>query len=147
MNKIKKYFLPLFNIILALSLFVILLFTNLSENIMYIMIMTLFIGWLIPYIVLLITGISLLHLKKVKLTLIFNIMNILMCLMIIILIIYLYDNKLIIPLIEYIIIAITSIINTIYLIFYLKKHPVKNESKEESKKIKQIKKENNGAIV
>lgn len=142
MKKIKKNLLPLLNIVSSLIMFIILLFSELNENVMYIMIMTLIIGWAIPYCVLLITGLSMLYSKKHYLTLIFNIVNILLCIFLLFFIIKLYDKTLLVLLIEYIITIIFSTINTIYYIIYIKKHP-----DIESQKIKKLKKENNGAIV
>lgn len=142
MKKIKENLLPLLNIVSSLIMFIILLFSELNENVMYIMIMTLIIGWAIPYCVLLITGLSMLYSKKHYLTLIFNIVNILLCIFLLFFIIKLYDKTLLVLLIEYIITIIFSTINIIYYIIYIKKHP-----DIESQKIKKLKKENNGAIV
>ena len=50
-NKLK-----VINILLPIVLFLILLFSKLSEKTVYIFVMTLFIGWALPYFVLLITG-------------------------------------------------------------------------------------------
>lgn len=142
MNKNKKKLLSRINIVTPLVLFLILLFTELSENVIYLMMITLLIGWAIPYSVLLITGLSLIKNKNPKLALIFNIVNTLLCIMIITFTIKLYDNNFLILLIEYIIISIISIINSIYFIIYIKNNPNK-----EFEEIKKIKKENNGAIV
>ncbi len=147
METLKKYFLPVFNILLPIILFLILLLADLSEKIMYLMIMTLLVGWIIPYLVLLITGASLINLKKVKLTLVFNILNILLCTMILILGITIYESKLLIPIVEYIIMLLTSLVNVIYLVIYQKNNKQVKKEDKESKKIKQIKKENNGAIL
>lgn len=140
-NKFLKI-LPLVNIITPLILLTILLFSKLSNNTLYLMIFSVLIGWILPYFVLLITGITLLKDVHHKLALIFNIFNILLSIMLLIITIKLYDNHLLIFLIEYIIMAIISIINTIYLKIYLKNHP-----DLELEQIKKIKKENNGIIV
>lgn len=143
--KNKKETILLFsNLLIPIILFIILLFSKLSDNTMYFMIMSIMIGWLIPYIVLLITGLSFINIKHPKITLIFNFVNILLCIMLLFLIINIYDKKFIVFIIEYSIIMLTSIINVIYLFIYIKKHPVIDTEKEE---IKRIKKENNGAIV
>lgn len=147
MNKIKKKLLAIINILAFIILSIILLLSDLSENTMYIMIMTLIIGWAIPYTVLLITGLALIYQKHPKLTLVFNIVNILLCIMIISLSIYLYDSKMLIFIIEYSIIGIISIINCIHYILYIRKHPQINFKKEEYNEIKKIKEKNNGAIV
>lgn len=143
--KNKKETILLFsNLLIPIILFIILLFSKLSDNTMYFMIMSIMIGWLIPYIVLLITGLSLISIKHPKITMIFNFVNILLCIMLLALIISIYDKKFLVFIIEYSIIMLTSIINVIFLFIYLKKHPVIDTEKEE---IKRIKKENNGAIV
>ena len=151
MNKIKKNILPLLNIIVSIVLGIILLFSDLSENTTYIMIMSLLIGWAIPYFVLLVTGISMLYKLRPKLTLVFNIINVILCIMLLLYIISIYDKKMIVFLIDYIIIGIFSIINSIYYIIYIKNDQdrinKKIKNKKEKEKIKKIKQENNGAIV
>ena len=143
----KTKILALTNILLPLILFGILLFSDLSENVIYIMVMTIVIGWVIPYTVLLITGIAMYYKKQPKLVLIFNITNILLSIMITFLSLYLFDKKMLIVIIEYAIMAIVSIINVIYYINYLKKHPTNITRKKEYEEIKKIKEKNNGAIV
>ncbi len=151
MDKIKKYILPLLNIIVSLILGAILLFTNLSDKTVYIMLMSLVIGWAIPYFVLLVTGIVLLSNTNHKLALIINIINIILCIFMLFLVINIYDKDLIIFIIDYIIIGIISIINVIYYIKYIKNDKVRKNNKlkikKEKQEIKKIKKENNGAIV
>lgn len=151
MNKLKENILPLINIVTSLILGIILLVSELSENTMYIMIMSIIIGWAIPYLVLLITGITMYYKSHLKLTLVFNIINILLCILLLFLVISIYDSKMLIFLIDYIIIGVISIINSIYYIRYIKNDKIRQEKKISKKKekdeIKKIKKENNGAIV
>ena len=147
MKKIKRRILGIINIILPIILGIILLFADLSESVIYIMVMTLIIGWAIPFAVPIVTGLTIIYRKQPKLALIFNIVNLLLCIMIILLCIYLYDNKMLTMIIDYSIIGLLSIINIIYFIIYLKKHHKKNNLKEEYKEIKRIKEKNNGAIV
>ena len=147
MKKLKRRILGIINIIIPIVLGIILLFADLSENVIYIMVMTLIIGWAIPFAVPIITGLTIIYKKQPKLALIFNIVNLLLCIMIILLCIYLYDNKMLTMIIDYSIIGLLSIINIIYFIIYLKKHLKKNNLKEEEKEIKRIKEKNNGAIV
>ncbi len=135
-----KKVLSILNLIIPIISFIILFFFDYSDNIIYIIIMTLFIGWLIPFINLLITGISILKEFRPKLTMIFNIFNALLNGLIIFLIISLYEKKFLLMLIEYSIFLALNIINTIYL---YKKIPKKDKEDEE---IKKIKKENNGVI-
>lgn len=143
----KKYILPIINILVTILCFVVLLFSSLSENVVYLMMMTLLIGWLMPYLVLLITGLEIFAgLKHAKTSLVFNILNILISIMDIYFTIRLFDKKMIVLIVEYIIMIIVSIINVIYLMMYIKKHP-NIEKRNESKEIKKIKDKNNGAIV
>jgi amino acid transporter len=147
----KNKILPLINIIVSIILGIILLLADLSENTMYIMIMTLIIGWAIPYIVLLVTGISMVYNYKPKLSLTLNIINVILCIVLLLYITSIYDKKMIVFLITYIIIGIISIVNSIYYIIYIKndQERINNKirRKNEKEKIKKIKKENNGAIV
>ncbi len=141
MNKPNQ--LTLLNIIIPIILFIILNFTTkIDEQIISIITITLFIGYLMPYFVLLITGICMLTKTHYRLSLIINILNIILSLMFIILIASIINKNLIVMLITYIIIAINSIINIIYLIVYFKKYP-----NLENIRIKEKKQKNNGAIV
>ena len=131
----------LLNIVIPLIMLVILLCTNIGDNFIYIMTLTLIIGWLIPYLTLLLTGVCMYLETHTKLSLIINILNILTTLFIIILLIKIFEKSFIIILIEYIIIFILSIINVIILYKNINKG-----IKEYSKEIKKLKKENNGII-
>lgn len=147
MKKFKKNILGIINIVIPIILGIVLLFSKLSENVIYIMVMTLIIGWAIPFAVPIVTGLTIIYKKQPKLALIFNIVNLLLCIMIILLCIYLYNKEMLIMIIEYSIIGTLSIANIIYFIIYLKKHPKKNTLKKEYQEIKRIKEKNNGAIV
>lgn len=151
MKKIKENIIPVLNIIISLTLGIILLFSKLSDNTVYIMVMSLIVGWAIPYLVLLITGITMLYKSHYKLTLIFNIINILLCILLLFLVISIYDNKMLVFLVDYIIIEIMSITNVIYFLITIKLDQKLQTSKKnkikENEEIKRIKKENNGAIV
>ena len=148
MKKIKENIIPVLNIIISLTLGIILLFSKLSDNTIYIMVMSLIVGWAIPYLVLLITGITMLYKIHYKLTLIFNIINILLCILLLFLVISIYDNKMLVFLVDYIIIGIMSITNVIYFIITIKlDQKIQTSKKKENEEIKRIKKENNGAIV
>ncbi len=142
MNKKTTNILALTNIIIPIILFIILLFTNLGENVLYYIALSLIIGWAIPYFVLIITGLSMYKINHPKLTFAFNFINILLIIILIFFIIKLYNNDLIIFLVENIVILVISLINLIYFILYIKRKP-----DIESKKIRKIKDENNGAIV
>ena len=137
----KKKILSIVNILIPIILFLILLFSDISEKFVYIVMFSCIIGWLLPFINLAITGLSMLNNNHHKLTLIFNIFSLLLSFFIIFLILSLYDKKMIVCLTDYILISIVNIVNIIYYIIYIKKHP-----NMENIEIKKIKKENNGII-
>lgn len=134
--------LKLLNIILPIIMFILLLVLKLSENTVYLFVMTLIIGWALPYFVLLITGFAQVKNLFHKLGLTLNIISIPLCILMLYLVISIYEPKQLVFIIEYSIIFIMNILNVIYYIKYLKEHP-----NEENERIKKIKKENNGAIV
>ena len=138
----KKTILSIIEIILPIILFIILLVSKLSDNLMYIIMMSAFIGWAIPYFVILISGIAILKESHHKLALTINILAMLLDIVLLVFSFELYNKKMIVPITEYIILLLVSIINIIYYVIYMKKNP-----SEETKKIKRIKKDNNGAIV
>jgi hypothetical protein len=133
------------DIILPIIMLIILLLTKLSENTIIIIAMTLFIGWVIPYIINIITGISFHKESHLKLSLIANILSSILSIILIIFIIRIIDLKLIVFLVEYIILLILNILNIICLKKYQKLHP--SESTLEKQRIKKEKKNNNGAVV
>ena len=103
--------------------------------------LTLIIGWALPYFVLIITGLSIYNKSHKKLGLTLNILNIILLIFLIILIASIIEKDLIIIFIEYILMLIVSIINTIIFTINLRK----NRDPEIDKIIK-TKKENNGII-
>lgn len=129
------------NTLVPIILFIILLFLNISENFINIMTLTLFIGWALPYLTLILTGLSILNKSHRKLALTINIINSLLTLVLIILVLCIIDKLLIGILIEYIIIMIITIINIISLSKYLKENP-----DPELEEISRTKKANNGII-
>ena len=133
------------DILIPLILLGILLFVKLSDNTVVILMLTLFIGWVIPFFINILTGITLIKDTHQRIGRIANFFNIILTLIIIILTIRLIDKKLIVMLIEYIILLILSVCNYLYLRKYKKEHPSK--STIEKKNIKEKKKKNNGAIV
>ncbi len=139
-----KKILSIINIILPIILFALLFLFDYSDNIIYIIIMSLFIGWIIPYINLMITGLSVMIDNHHKLSLVFNIFNILLNALLIFLIALIYEKNFIIMIVEYGIMLILSIINTIY--FKKKVDEDSISEKKEYAKIKKIKKENDGVI-
>lgn len=142
MKKQKKNLLAISNISIAILFLIILLLSKLSDNVIYLMMMTLMVGWAIPYFVLLITGIAMFKNNHPKLSLVFNLCCILLNIVLIIFCIKLYDKYFLVLIIEYGVMMLWSILNFIYYFMYIKKHP-----NLENEKIKKEKKENNGAIV
>lgn len=134
--------LKILNIFLPIIMFGLLLVFKLSEKTIYLFVMTLIIGWALPYFVLLITGFA--QVKNIfhKLGLTLNIISIPLCILLLYLVVSTYEPKQLIFIIEYSIILLMNILNSIYYIKYIKTHP-----NEENEKIKRLKKENNGAIV
>lgn len=134
--------LKILNIFLPIIMFGLLLVFKLSEKTIYLFVMTLIIGWALPYFVLLITGFA--QVKNIfhKLGLTLNIISIPLCILLLYLVVSIYEPKQLIFIIEYSIILLMNILNSIYYIKYIKTHP-----NEENEKIKRLKKENNGAIV
>ncbi|MBQ4032112.1 MAG: hypothetical protein II625_10190 [Bacilli bacterium] len=137
--------LAILDIVLPLIMLVVLLLAKLSDNTVVIIMLTLFIGWVIPFFINIITGIVLIKDTHQKLGLIANFFNIILSLIIIVLSIRLFDKKLIVFIVEYTILAILSICNYIYFKKYKKTHP--DKSTIEKKTIKEKKKKNNGVIV
>ena len=118
-----KKILPIINAISGVLLFLILLFTKTSANFVYIIIMSLFVGWAIPFLSLIISGITIKIEKHLKLTLIFDILAFCLTLFLLFLIFKIYDKNFLILVIEYFYIIVLNIINIIYIIIYIKKHP------------------------
>lgn len=137
LNKLK-----ILNILLPILMFILLLVFKLSEKTIYLFVMTLIIGWALPYFVLLITGFAQVKNLFHKLGLTLNILSIPLCIIMLFLVISIYEPKQLIFIVEYSIIIIMNILNIIYYAKYLKDHP-----DEEIEKIKKAKKNNNGAVV
>jgi hypothetical protein len=139
-----KKILSIINIVVPFLLFGLLFFFNPGTNFIYIMMMSLFVGWLIPYFNLLITGLSIHRDKHSKLTLIFNIFNVLLNILLLFLIVLIMEKSFIIFIVEYSIMLVISIINIIYLKKRVDIDTI--DEKNEYKRIKQIKKETDGVI-
>lgn len=147
--KIKKYILPGINILISVLGILSLLIFRMSENVIYIMMMTVMIGWIIPYFVPLITGIALINKSHYKRALVLNIVSILMIIFLIVMIKILYDKKMLFMLVTYIIFVIINIVNSVYIGIIVKSEYEKNKGKrqKEKEKLKKMKEENNGAII
>lgn len=137
--------LALLNILLPIAMLIILLVSKLSENTVIIITLTLFVGWVIPYFICLITGIILYRNTHQKLGFIVNNLNLLLLLILITFCIRIYDKKILVFIIEYSILLVLSFLNITRFLKYIKTHPSK--AKLEKKDIKEKKKKNNGAIV
>ena len=100
------------NIVLPIVLLLVLLFVRINSDFIYIMSLTLVIGWLIPYITLLLTGIAMYKETHQKLSLASNILSIIMDIIIIVMLILLFNKSFIVIIIALLIIIIllTSII-------------------------------------
>ena len=104
------------NIVFGIGLLILLHFVNVSDRFSSIMLMSLFVGWIFPFIGLVVSGLGILIHSNFKITLIFNIVNILVILFMGFLVIKVYDSKLLIVLIEYIVMLVINILNIVYLI-------------------------------
>ena len=104
------------NIVFGIGLLIILHFFDIPDIFSSIMLMSLFIGWIFPYIALVLCGIGILIHSNYLITMIFNIVNVLVIFFMLFLVIKLYETRLLIVLIEYIIMLVMSIISIIYLI-------------------------------
>ena len=103
------------NIVFGIGLLILLHFVNVSDRFSSIMLMSLFVGWIFPFIGLVVSGLGILIHSNFKITLIFNIVNILVILFMGFLVIKVYDSKLLIVLIEYIVMLVINILNIVYL--------------------------------
>lgn len=140
MNKKLLAFLNL--IIPVISIITIIYTTSLDEKLLSIILLTLIIGCIMPFIALLITGLSILNNTHQKLSITMNTLSLILSLILIILLILIINKNFIALLISYIIVLILNIINIIYFIKYIKANP-----NIEYINIKKEKEKNNGAIV
>ncbi len=104
------------SIVLGIVLLVLLHFVEVPDKFSSIMLMSLFIGWIFPFIALILSGIGILIHSNYLVTLIFNIINILVLLFMIFLVGKIYSSKFLIILIEYIIMLGITIADIVYLI-------------------------------
>lgn len=129
------------NILIPLIMFIAVLLTGLTSNFMNIVTFTLVVGWALPYLALILTGLAILNNSHRKLSLIINIFNILLTLVLITFVICIMEKALILILIEYIIILAMSILNTVMIIKDIQLNP-----DPEIEEINKIKSQNNGII-
>ena len=104
------------SIVLGIVLLVLLHFVEVPDKFSSIMLMSLFIGWIFPFIALILSGIGILIHSNYLVTLLFNIINILVLLFMIFLVGKIYSSKFLIILIEYIIMLGITIADIVYLI-------------------------------
>ncbi len=108
--------LGIINIITAIVSFILLELSDTGVIFSTIMMLTLFVGWILPFIALLLSGIAIIIYAKYYVSLIFNITNILLTIIILFLCISVYESSLMLIIIEYSIIILLSILNIIYII-------------------------------
>lgn len=144
----KKKIWSTINILLSITLFIILVSNDMSGQFVNIITFSLFIGWLFPYVTLIVNGLCMLSNINNKIIISFNSISFILNILLIIFVSFLYDDKLIIVLVEYILIAIINLINIIInVIIYQNNHKyLKEQLKKEYSEIKKIKKNNNGII-
>ncbi len=104
------------NIVLGSCLLILLHFIDVPDVFSSIMVMSLFVGWIFPYIALIISGIGILIKSNYLITLLFSIINILVIIFMIFLVGRVYSSKFLIVIIEYIIMLVLTIVNIVYLI-------------------------------
>ncbi len=104
------------NIVVSIVGFIIIHFIDVSSVFSTIMMMSLFIGWIMPYIGLILSGIGILIHTRYKINIIFNIFNILLCSLMIFLVVSLYNKSFLVFIIEYGIMIVINILNIIYTI-------------------------------
>ena len=129
------------NILIPIIMFILVLVTGLTSSFMNIVTFTLVVGWAIPYLALVLTGLAIFNKSHRKLSLTLNIFNVLLSLVLITFVICIIEKALIIILIEYIIMLVMSIINIIAIIKDMKANP-----DLEIEEINKTKLENNGII-
>jgi hypothetical protein len=110
-----KKIISIINIILPIILFILLEVFTIPDKFVNIMTLTLVIGWLIPYFVLLLSGIGMLLSSHYKLIFIMNLLNILLSSIVLFLISKIYTSAFLLELITYILFIIMSVINLIYI--------------------------------
>lgn len=130
-----------FNILIPLFMFALILTTGLSKNFMNIITFTFVVGWALPYLALILTGLAIFNKSHRKLSLTINIFNTLLTLVLITFVLCIMEKALILILVEYIIMLIMSIINIVLII-----KDMKNNPDPEIDEINKIKMENNGII-
>lgn len=129
------------NILVPLIMFILVLVTGLTSSFMNIVTFTLVVGWALPYLALILTGLAIFNKTHRKLSLTINIFNILLTLVLITFVICIMEKALILILIEYIIMLAMSILNTIMFFKDMQSNP-----DPEIEEINKIKSENNGII-
>ena len=110
-----KKILGIIDIITAIVSFIILELSNTGVIFSTIMMLTLFVGWIFPFIALLLSGIAILIHAKYYINIVFNIINVLLTIIILFLCISVYESSLLLIIIEYSIIILLSILNIIYI--------------------------------
>ena len=137
----KKKILSITDILLPIILFILLEFFEINDYFIDIITLTLVVGWLFPFFINIITGITLLINSHKKLTFYSNILSFILCLIILSYLIMIFNHSFIYPIILYSILGILHIINSMVYIIEKKK-----EEEEELEEIKHVKEQNKGII-
>ena len=117
----KRKILGSLEIIASLIMLAILLFNKISDNAYFFIMITVFIGWVIPYFITILSGITILKDSHHKLNIISNILNIILLGVLLFFLIKLYDKGFIIFLVEYIIMIVITNIQYFLFVYPLQK--------------------------
>lgn len=131
----------IFEIVISLIMVAIIIMSKIGPNFIYIITLTLLIGWILPFFTVFISGISYLIKNNYRLFLIMNIFGSLTCLVFFFLLGKIYDKTFLILIIEYSICFIICLFN---IFITIKK--IRKEEEKEIKQIKEIKDKNNGIV-
>lgn len=137
----KKKIIGVLDILLPILLFILLEVANISDYFIDIITLTLVIGWLLPFLMNILSGISFLNDSHHKLAFFANILSFFLCILLIVLMLLIYNKSFIVPILVYIALGILNGINSY---FYVSEENAKNE--KEWAEIKRIKEQNKGII-
>ncbi len=137
----NKKIIAIVNIVLPIILFILMEFFEINDYFIDIVTLTLVVGWLVPFLVNIISGITFLNNSHKKLTFYSNVLSLILCFIILSYLMMIFNRSFIYPIILYSILSVLHILNGIV---YLGEN--RKEKDEELEKIKQAKKKNNGVI-
>ena len=137
----NKKIIAIVNIVLPIILFILMEFFEINDYFIDIVTLTLVVGWLVPFLVNIISGITFLNNSHKKLTFYSNVLSLILCFIILSYLMMIFNRSFIYPIILYSILSVLHILNGIV---YLGEN--RKEKDEELEKINQAKKKNNGVI-